>query len=84
LISLSVAMAPGSPSDPVFVSATCRRGEPVIVTSCRDCPVSGDEYIFEPPLIVPPTLVAAQTAARLAAGSFAVERDRVVVSWPPR
>jgi hypothetical protein len=56
----------------------------VIVTTCRDCPVGGDEYLFEPPLIVAPTLVAAQTAANLAFGSFSVEKDRVVVSWPPR
>jgi hypothetical protein len=84
LIATGVAMAPGSPTDPVFVTAVCRKGEPVIVTTCRDCPVDGDEYVFEPPLVVPPTLVAAQTAARLAAGSFVVEQDRVVVSWPPR
>jgi hypothetical protein len=84
LISIGVAMAPGAPADPVFVSAVCRKDEPVIITACRDCPVGGDEYVFEPPLVVPPTLVAAQTAARLAAGSFVVEKDRVVVSWPPR
>jgi hypothetical protein len=84
LISVGVALAPGAPTDPVFVNATCRKGEPVIVTTCRDCPADGDEYVFEPPVVIPPTLVAAQTAASLAGGSFVVEKDRVVVSWPPR
>ena len=57
-------------------------GEPVVIKFCRDCPVNGDEYIFEPPLVVPPSLISANTAARLASASFEVERDRVVLSWP--
>jgi hypothetical protein len=82
LISIGVAMAPGPANDPVFVDAVCRRGEPVVIKFCRDCPVNGDEYIFEPPLVVPPSLISANTAARLASASFEVERDRVVLSWP--
>jgi hypothetical protein len=82
LIAIGVAMAPGPSNDPVFVDAVCRRGEPVVIRLSRDCPVSGDEYVFEPPLIVPPSLISADTAARLASASFEVERDRVVLSWP--
>ncbi len=81
LISIGVGMAPGPAKDPVFVSAVCRRGEPVVITTCRDCPVSGNEYLFESPLIVPPTLVSAQTAARLAGGSFEVGSDKVTITW---
>lgn len=83
LISIGVGMAPGPVKDPVFVSALCRRGEPVVITMCRDCPVAGDEYLFESPFIVPPTFVSAQTAARLVGGSFDVGPDRVTISWRP-
>ncbi len=82
LISIGVAMAPGPPKDPVFLSAVCRRGEPAVFTMCRDCPVGGDEYMFEGPLVVPATLVSAQTAARLASAEFDVRPDKVVVTWP--
>jgi len=81
LVALGAALAPGHPKDPVFVRAVCRAGEPVVVGLDRDCPVEGDEYAFEPPFVVPPSLICAQTAARLAAGSFAVEGNRVVMTW---
>jgi hypothetical protein len=82
LISVGVAMAPGNPKDTVFVSAVCRRREPVVITFCRDCPVTGDEYMFEPPVLVPPTRVSVETAARLASASFEVLPDKVILAWP--
>jgi len=69
LISIGVAMAPGEPKDPVFLSAVCRRGEPVVFTMCATARWAATEYMVEAPLVVPPTLVSAQTAARLASGS---------------
>jgi len=81
LVGLGVALAPGDPKDPVFVHAVCRRGEPVVITLARDCPAEGEEYAFEPPFVVPPSLVCAQTAARLASGAFEVETDRVIIVW---
>jgi hypothetical protein len=80
LISIGVGMAPGSARDRVFVQAVCRGGQPVVFTMSRDCPVEGDEYTFEPPLVVPPTLVAAQTAARLSSASFEIRGGAVVLS----
>jgi hypothetical protein len=80
LISIGVGMAPGTPRDPVFVQAECHSGHPVVVRMSRDCPVEGDEYTFEPPLIVPPTLVAAQTAAKLSSASFEIRGGTVVLS----
>jgi hypothetical protein len=81
LVTLAVALAPGHRSDPVFAHAVCRAGEPVVVSLDRDCPAEGDEYSFEPPFVVSPSLVCAQTAARLAAGSLAIEGNRVVMTW---
>jgi hypothetical protein len=81
LVAWGVALAPGDPKDPLFVHAVCRKGEPVVITLARDCPAEGDEYAFEPPFVVPPSLVCAQTAARLASGSFEVEADRVIMVW---
>ncbi len=80
LISIGVGMAPGSSRDQVFVHAVCRKGEPVVITMSRDCPVEGDEYTFEPPLVVPPMLVAAQTAAKLSSASFEIRGGAVVLS----
>jgi hypothetical protein len=75
-------MTPGDPADPVFVHALCRQDAPVVLTTSRDCPpAQGDEYSFEPPVLIPPSLVCAQTAARLASGTLALDETRVVLSW---
>jgi hypothetical protein len=81
LVGLGVALAPGDAKDPVFVHTVCRQGQPIIITIARDCPAEGEEYAFEPPFVVPPSLVCAETAARLASGAFEVEVDRVVMVW---
>ncbi|HEY3595333.1 MAG TPA: hypothetical protein VGL13_15710 [Polyangiaceae bacterium] len=67
----------------LYLSATCREDEPVVVTISYDGPQDGEQLAFEPPLIVAPTLACAETAARLVHASFEAEADRVVI-WLPR
>jgi hypothetical protein len=82
LIAAGVAMVQAAPSDRIFLAGVCREDEPVVITISRDCPVQGEEYAFEPPLVIPPMLVCVETAARLASGTFEADRDTVVISWP--
>jgi hypothetical protein len=82
LISVGIALVRGAPDDPVFLHAVCRHDEPVLVIMTTDGPRGGEEFTFEPPVLVPPTLVCAQTAARLASGSFDMQSDLAVVCWP--
>jgi len=82
LISIGIAMSRGTADEPVFLQATCLHDEPVRILIARSGPAGSEEYTFEPPLIVPPTLVCAQTAARLAGGAFAAAPGRAALSWP--
>lgn len=82
LISIGIAMARGAIGEPVFLQAICIQGEPVQIIVSRSGPPGTEEYTFEPPLIVPPTLVCAQTAARLAGGNFVASPGRAALHWP--
>jgi hypothetical protein len=81
LISIGIAMARGSAGEPVFLQAACLHDEPVHIMISRSGSPGVEEYTFEPPLVVPPTLVCAQTAARLAGGSFVAESGRAILRW---
>jgi hypothetical protein len=81
LISIGIAMARGTGSDPVFLEAACLHDEAVQIMISRTGSPSAEEYTFEPPLVVPPTLVCAQTATRLAGGSFVAEPGRAILRW---
>ena len=82
LISIGIAMARGAADAPVFLQAICMQDEPVQIIVSRAGPPGTEEYTFEPPLILPPTLTCAQTAARLAGGTFAAGLGRAALSWP--
>jgi hypothetical protein len=82
LISIGIAMVRDASDAPVYVRATCRQDEAVQVAISRTGAPSSEQYTFDPPLIVPPTLVCAQTAARLARGSFVADSGRAVLTWP--
>jgi hypothetical protein len=81
LISIGVAMARGAPDKAVFLEAVCVHDEPVQMVISQSGRAGTEEYTFEPPLVVAPTLVCAQTAARLSGGSFVAEPGRVVMRW---
>jgi hypothetical protein len=82
LIAIGIALAREGAAEPVFLQAACMQGEPVQIIISRTGPPGTEEYTYEPPLIIPPTLVCAQTAARLAGGTFAVGSSRVALHWP--
>jgi hypothetical protein len=82
LISIGIAMARGAAGEPVFLQAISMREEPVQIIISRSGPPGTEEYTIEPPLIVPPTLVCAQTAARLAGGIFVAGPGRAALHWP--
>jgi hypothetical protein len=82
LISIGIAVARARTDAPVYLHAICRHDEPVQIIISRNGPESCEEFSFEPPHLVPPTLVCAQTAARLARGNFVAEADRAVLTWP--
>jgi len=81
LISIGIAMVRGAPDEPVCLQAICIQDEPVQIIISRAGPPGTEEYSFEPPLIVGPTLVCAQTAARLAGGTFVATPDRSALCW---
>ena len=81
LISIAIAMVRGAVDEPIFLQAACLHDEPVQIMISRSGPPGTDEFTFEPPLVVPPTLICAQTAARLAGGSFVAEPGRAVLRW---
>jgi hypothetical protein len=83
LLAIAAGWVQAASESPVFLSATCREDEPVVVTISYDGPPGGEELAFEPPLVVTPTLACAQAAARLVRASFEAEADRVVI-WLPR
>jgi hypothetical protein len=83
LISIGIATARGEvATEPVFLQAVCMQDEPVQIIISRSGPTGTEEYDFEPPLIVPPTIVCAQTAARLAGGTFVAGPGRSALCWP--
>jgi hypothetical protein len=82
LISIAIALVRGAADEPIFLQAICMQDEPVQIIISRDGPRGTEEYTFEPPLIVPPTFACAQTAARLAGGTFAASTGRASLSWP--
>jgi hypothetical protein len=81
LIAIGIAMARGAAEQPVFLEAVCLHDEPVQITIAQSGPSGAEEYVFEPPLVVAPTMVCAQTAARLAGGSFVSEPGRTILRW---
>ena len=81
LISIGIAMARGPVDEPVFLEAVCLHDEPVQITISRIGRPGTEHYTFEPPLVLSPTLVCAQTAARLAGGSFVAEPGRAILRW---
>jgi hypothetical protein len=83
LLVIAAGWVRTSSGGPLFLSATCREDEPVVVTISYDGPQDGEQLAFEPPLVVAPTLACAETAARLTHASFEAEADRVVI-WFPR
>jgi hypothetical protein len=82
LISIGIAVARGASDEPVYLHAVCRSDEAVQFVLSHEGPAGAEQYSFDPPMLVPPTLVCAQTAARLAEGSFVAETDRVVLTLP--
>jgi hypothetical protein len=82
LISIGIAVARDPAGAPIYLRATCRQNEAVQVVISRAAMESSEQYTFDPPVIVPPSLVCAQTAARLARGSFVSEPGRAVLTWP--
>ncbi|HMI86648.1 MAG TPA: hypothetical protein VK550_21290 [Polyangiaceae bacterium] len=82
LISIAIAMVRGAAGEPISLQAICMQDEPVQIIVSRGGPRGTEEYTFEPPLIVAPTLVCAQTAARLAGGTFVADADRGALCWP--
>jgi hypothetical protein len=82
LISIGVAVARGADDAPVYLRAVCHQDEAVQIILSRTGATPSEEYAFEPPLILPPTLVCAQTAARMARGSFVAESGRAILTWP--
>jgi hypothetical protein len=81
LIAIGIAMARGAAEQPIFLEAVCLHDEPVQITIAQSGPPGAEEYVFEPPLVVAPTMVCAQTAARLAGGSFVSEPGRTILRW---
>jgi hypothetical protein len=82
LISIGIAAVRDASDAPVYVRATCHHDEAVQVVISRTGAPSSEQYTFDPPLIVPPSLVCAQTAARLARGSFVADSGRAILTWP--
>jgi hypothetical protein len=82
LISIGIAMARGAADEPVYLHAICRSDEPVQIVIARSGQPGTEEYSFDPPQIVAPTLVCAQTAAHLARGTFVADAGRAVLCWP--
>ena len=74
LISIGIAMARGATDERVFLQAVCLHDEPVQITISQSGSPGTEEYTFEPPLVVAPTLVCAQTAARLAGAASSPSR----------
>jgi hypothetical protein len=82
LISIGIAMVHRAADEPISLEAICMQGEPVQIIISHSGARGTEEYSFEPPLIVPPTLVSAQTAARLAGGTFVAGEGRAALCWP--
>jgi hypothetical protein len=86
LVSAGIAMvhaAQAAPEDRIFFSAVCH-DDSLMVAITNDCPVPGKAHLFDPPVIIPPTLECARTAANLVSGTFEADLGRVVISWPRR
>jgi hypothetical protein len=84
LVSAGIAMvhgAQGASDDPIYLSAVCQ-DDSLMVAIFNDCPVPGKAYLFDSPVMIPPTLECARTAASLVSGTFEADLGRVVISWP--
>jgi hypothetical protein len=81
LISIGIGVVRGADDDAVFLQAVCHEDAPVQIILSRSGSAPSEEYAFDPPLILPPTLTCAQTAARLARGSFVAESGAVTLTW---
>jgi hypothetical protein len=82
LISIGIGVARGADDTDVFLHAVCHQDEAVQIILSRTGTTPSEEYTFDPPLILPPTLTCAQTVARLARGSFVADAGRVTLTWP--
>jgi hypothetical protein len=86
LVSTGIAMvhaAQAAQEDRIFLSAVCQ-DDSLMVAICNDCPIPGKAHVFDSPLIIPPTLECARTAANLVSGTFEADLGRVVICWPRR
>jgi hypothetical protein len=84
LVSIGIAMvhaAQGTSDDPIYLSALCQ-DDSLAVAISNDCPLPGKAHLFDPPLIIPPTLECARTAASLISSTFEADLGRVLISRP--
>jgi hypothetical protein len=83
LIAIGLALVDRAVKSTLALDAICLPdAPPFVVISGRSG--RGDGQVFEPPPLTAPSVVCAETAARLVGASFEVRPERVTLVWPPR
>jgi hypothetical protein len=82
LIAIGLALVHRAVGGPLSLDVISRPGHPsFIVISGRPGHV-GEGQAFEPPPLTAPSLVCAETAARLIGATFEMRPERLTIVWP--
>ena len=84
LIGIGIAVVHRSVQGPLALDAISTPGHPPFIVISGRPPGQGDGRAFEVPPLTAPSVVCAETAARLIGASFEVRPDRVTVVLPAR
>lgn len=84
LIGIGLALVHRAVLGPLSLDAISRPGHPPFIVISGRPPGQGDGRVFEPPPLTAPSVVCAETAARLIGARFEVRPDRVTIVWAAR
>jgi hypothetical protein len=84
LIATGLSLVHRSVGGPLSLDAISRPGHQGFVVISARPGQEGEGQAFEPPPLTAPSVVCAETAARLIGATFEVKPDRVMIVWPPR
>jgi len=81
LLGIGLALVHRAVQGSTSLEAVCRPGQPVVIHISPE-PAQGEIHSFDPPTLIGPSLICAETAARLMGARFDFRAERVTMSCP--
>jgi hypothetical protein len=84
LIGIGLALVNAAAPGPLSLDVISRPGHAPFIIISRRPGQGADGQAFEPPPLTEPSVVCAETAARMIGATYEVRPDRVTIAWPSR